>query len=375
MSAHCPFNSVGEQPVVTLDHHRRLLHVYLGAWLLLGVNGWTLAQEPGRVYLPPTFGATPMSAMVDAQARYLIAQGNCLESMAMARKIHAEAYAIELKNWVDEVDDYFKRRELNRLWRRKENPSYLDHLKRAQDTREKEMREQFDTFAKGDVTNKLNWLFTKLSGPAMGVQYLGPSQSATVPALARLLSDDDKHKIWITDGGRKGSQLVCRLSDGDVLATPWPPGLRRPECDAGRDRYEDSLKRLKAGGNPDATQRECVAALNDLFTELEEAYPREDRSRDCYLFLEYNGAKTFLRSLMAQAARIAETTDSTVFNGKLHFEGKSIEDLIRHMSQHGVYFAPCRPGGEGTYQSLLRDLSSIYLALGKDPAVPAAATP
>jgi hypothetical protein len=310
-----------------------------------------------------------MSIMVDAQARYLVAQGDCIESFAVARKINAEAYAVELKNWVDGIDTFFKGRELNRLWRRKENPSYLDHLKTAENTREKVMREQFETFCKGDLTNKLNWLLAKLSGPAIQAQYLGASPS--VPALAQPLSDKDKHQIWITDGGRKGSQLVCRLSDGDVLATAWPVGLRNAQCDAGRQMYDESLNKLKAGGNVDETHRQCVAALNDLFTALDEAYPHEERRKDCYFFLEYNGAKSFLRSLMAQAARIAETTDSNVFAGELRFEGKTVQNLIQHMSQHGVHFAPCRPGGEGVYEALLRDLSNIYVALGNDPIAPA----
>ena len=120
--------------------------VCLLVWLLLEGGGPSFAQEFAHVYLPPAFGATPMSTLVDAQARYLVAQGDCMEYFAVARKINAEAYAVELKNSVDEVDAYFKRRELNRLWRRKENPSYLDHLKLAENTREKVMREQFDTF-------------------------------------------------------------------------------------------------------------------------------------------------------------------------------------------------------------------------------------
>jgi hypothetical protein len=349
------------------------ISVLLVVWLLMGVSGRTFAQNAGHVHLPPTAGATPMSAMVDAQARYLVAQGDCIESFAVARKINAETYTIELKNWVDEVDAYFKRRELNRLWRRKENPSYLDHLKRAQDTREKEMREQFDTFAKGDLTNKLNWLLAKLAGPAIQVQYLGPTQSASAPALARELSDAEKHQIWITDGGRKGSQLVCRLSDGDVLATPWPVGLRNDECKAGRADYEASLGKVKESGQDqrDEAHRQCVAALNGLFTALENAYPREDRKKDCSAFLEYNGARNFLRSLVARAARIAETTDSDVFGGELRFQGKTVEDLLRHMNDHGVHFFPCRPGGEGAYEHLLKDLSAVYMALGKYPTAPA----
>ena len=49
-----------------------------------------------------------------AQASYVAAYGNMVESVAVARKINAEAVALEIQNSVDYVDAYFKRREMNR---------------------------------------------------------------------------------------------------------------------------------------------------------------------------------------------------------------------------------------------------------------------
>ena len=110
-----------------------LLSLWVGMCLVPAAAVSAQDERPREhVYLPPVSGATPLSTMIDAQAHYLVAYGDCLESMAIARKIHAEAYQIELRNAVDEVDAYFKRRELNRLWRRKENPDFMEHEARRQ---------------------------------------------------------------------------------------------------------------------------------------------------------------------------------------------------------------------------------------------------
>ena len=198
----------------------------LGMCVVLGLVTHALAQDERphvNVYLHTATGATPLSTVIDAQARYLVAYGDCLESLAIARRIHAEAYQIELRNSVDEVDAYFKRRELNRLWRRKENPDYAEREARRQRVLERQMREQFERFAESDLAGRLNWLLMKLSGPTIGLQHLDAGRSRSILALNTEISDEGRHKIWVTDGGRAGSRLVCRLSDGEVLKTPWPP--------------------------------------------------------------------------------------------------------------------------------------------------------
>ena len=71
---------------------------------------------------------------IEAEAQYVAAYGDMVESVAIARKINAQAVALEIQNSIDYVDAYFKRRELNRQWRAKENPNYLEsekHRKRC----------------------------------------------------------------------------------------------------------------------------------------------------------------------------------------------------------------------------------------------------
>ena len=347
----------------------------LGICLVFGLAAHALAQDERshvNVYLHTATGATPLSAVIDAQARYLVAYGDCLESLAIARKIHAEAYQIELRNWVDEVDAYFKRRELNRLWRRKENPDYVEHEARRQRALDRQMREQFERFAESDLAGRLNWLLMKLSGPAIGVRHLDAGRSRSISALDTEISDEAKHKIWVTDGGRAGSRLVCRLSDGEILKTPWPPALRRPECDVARASYEAALAKVKEEIRTRqlvtyGSHRQCVDALNVLFATLEDTYSQEDR-KDVVLFMEYNSAKNYLRSVMAQLGRTISTSDLSVLSGSLRFEGKTVGELIQHMTERGVLFAPPQAGDEGTYRRLLTDLSNVYVVLSPAPS-------
>ena len=251
---------------------------------------------------------------------------------------------------MDEVDAYFKRRELNRLWRRKENPDFMEHEARRQAALERQIREQFERFAEADLAGRLNWLLMKLSGP-VSRSCMGKNKMRAIPAFSQKISDEAKRKIRVTDGGREGSRLTCRLSDGEVLKTPWPPGLRRAECAAARVAFETALARVRDDIRIHQEVRydnhkECVKAVNGLFATLEDAYPQKDR-KDLSTFLEYNGAKTYVRSLMAQTVRTISTCDPSVFAGSLHFDGHSVGDVIAHMSRLGVLLRRRIPARKG----------------------------
>ena len=79
----------------------------------------TYAQRPpirGHVYLPRTHGATVLSTYIDAEARRMVAVGDLLESMAIARRINVESDREAMKNSVLWVETYFTRKELNRQY-------------------------------------------------------------------------------------------------------------------------------------------------------------------------------------------------------------------------------------------------------------------
>ncbi len=92
----------------------------------------------GWVILPPAVDGTPLSFQVHEQAAYFSAYGNTVESMAAARKLNAEAAALEIQRSIDAVDAYFKRQELNKAHRKYE----LDPQEREKRRQERLKRER-----------------------------------------------------------------------------------------------------------------------------------------------------------------------------------------------------------------------------------------
>jgi len=316
---------------------------------------------------PRSGGSTPLSTVIEAQADLVVAQGRFLESVAIARRIHAEAYAQEIQNSVEEVKAYFERRRINRekVLEEKGNRPDIIREKKQKAMESYVKRDIHDLLNQADVTKQLNWLLAELCGPTMSVQYLGGSES--LPELNDRLSEDVKAQIWLTDGGPAGSRLEFKLSDGKVLETAWPPGLRREpfaplrkEFEAARD---ELIQEVEAGGQvSEATRNRLIMATNELLVMLESAFPTEDR-KESSVFLEYRAAKQYLRSLVAQVNRAISTNDRSVFAGSLRFQGNTIQELIQHMYQSGLLFAPPKDGGERVYKSLVQSLRNLYVNL------------
>jgi hypothetical protein len=337
-----------------------------------------MAQEQPRehVILPPSWGETRLSTVINAQARLVAAQGDFLESVAVARKIHAEAYAQEIQNSVEEVKAYFERRHINRekvLEEKGNRPDIIrEKTRRAEDSFMKKGIQELTKLA--DVSKKLNWLLTELCGPDMMVQYMGGSEA--LPELNERLSDDAKAQIYLTDGGPAGRSLEFKLSDGKVLETPWPPGLRREQFDPLRTEFETArdelLKEVDAAGRvSETTRNRLIMATNQLLVTLEEAFPEGER-KESSVFLEYHAAKQHLRSLVGQVNRAISTNDRSVFTGALRFQGNTILELIQHMNQSGLMFAPNKAGGEGVYKNLVQTLRNLYVNLPAVRPAPAA---
>jgi hypothetical protein len=336
----------------------------IGVWAAVWPAQWCLAQRE-HLILPSHWGrhgGTPLSYAIEAQAQLVAAQGDFLESVAIARKIHAEAYALEIQNSVEEVKAYFERRRINRaavLEEKGNRPDYIRKKKReaAENFMKKDLDELFNL---ADVSKQLNWLFRRLCGPDMMMQYQTGSEA--LPQLGERLSEEAKAQIWLTDGG-SGGGLQFRLSDGRGLDTAWPPGLRREPLDAARTEFESArdelVKEIEANGRvTEPTRNRLILATNELLVMLENVF--QDRQEPS-VFQEYNAAKKYLRSLVSQVNRAVSTNDRSAFTGAFRFQGNTILELIQHMHQSGLLFAPSKPGGEPAYRNLLTTLRNLYM--------------
>ena len=291
-----------------------------------------------------------------------------IESVAIARKINAQAVAQEIQNSIDYVDAYFKRRELNRQWRAKENPNHLESEKHRQEVLERLVKE---LYPRGDKTETLNWLLQELSRPVVSYQYLLGGKSLVQPELDAKLTARDLQFIRLTDGGSKASRLVFAAADGNVLLPHWPFSLRDRRVRRG-PRQLRAHPRGGRKGNP-ATGKDQLRESNKADAKTSTGcswhsrppIPSE-RRKDSKEFSDYAAGKRFVQTLLAAARRAIAINDAAVFNGSLRFQGNSLLALIQHMYQNGLEFAPPEPGGEGVYETLYKNLRTLYISMEQE---------
>ncbi len=184
-----------------------------GALLLATREAWAQSEVlREHVLLPVAVAGTPLSAQIQAEAAYLVARGDLAESAAIARKIHADAFAKEIQNSIGYVDAYFRRRALNRQWRAKENPNQLEREQHLQEVRKRRIEHQFQDALKGDLTGQLNWLLVELSGPTLALHYVAG-------------------RVSVADSGGSGLSLTGEHAAVRVplVDSEWSYDFREPE--------------------------------------------------------------------------------------------------------------------------------------------------
>ena len=316
---------------------------------------------------------TPISDLIDAQANYVAAQGYYVESSARARKINAEAAAVEIDNWVKHVEAYYKRKAIWKEEWKKEHPSMVEREDKIQALWRHKMKDQYQDLLKADVTEQLNWLLRAVSSTALAAKYLPADQNLTDEQKAELnmpLAERDINLIWLTDGGR-GGKFVFRLAEPKMLETRWPWALRAPEFQEGRDSFEAAREALlketadsKAPLSYESGDR-LMKAASQLLVALDEVYP-DDRRKVPAIFLEYNDGKRYLQTLLLQVVRAIKSDDRSLFKSDLRFHGTTLPELIQYMCQNGLLFAKTPDGSEGVYAKLFSGMRKLYVILGPD---------
>jgi hypothetical protein len=367
---------------------------WLASFAIAAVVGWSgiaRGQAPlppvhHHIMLPPQYGATVASTIIFAQASYIAATGDFLESAAIARRHNAIAAEHEMHNAVLWVQTYFERRELNRAYRLKENPSYLQKEVAREGIQSFKIEKLPQLVVAGDVTYELNWMMRKLAAATMAYQLMPGPQSIADSTVDQRLEPGDVHHIRLTDGAKVGvsmaaraggpiigQTLIFRADDADPTATHWPRALRAREFDEPRGEFEEAQKaaatEIGNSGNLNRDKEErLMAAIDKLSAVFNSVYPPKERRTSTDAFLVYQGGKRYLQSLAGGVLRLLETNDTRVFDGSYKFTGDSVVDLVHHLSRYGLEFAPPEPGDEGTYKKLFFAIRGIYEGMAASEA-------
>jgi hypothetical protein len=82
-------------------------------------------------------------------------------------------------------------------------------------------------------------------------------------------------------------------------------------------------------------------------------------------------SKRYLSELQEAVKLLEKPHAGNYFNGKFSARGKTVAELIQHMSKQGLRFAPAVEGDEGAYENLHRalvvyDVAAHYSQMAKD---------
>lgn len=339
--------------------------------LFVAFVGTTFAQRPlirGHVFLPRTNGATVLSTYIDAEARRMVAVGDLVESMAVARSINVQSDREAMKNSVLWVETYFKRKELNRQARRAQDPIYIDQQQERDDMKKRAVLQQPEEALNGDVTDDLNWLLDRLVTDQSTYQFIHFDRDGEATEVDRPLADESVSHIRLREAtGELGGGQSVDASTGDLFPSTWPTVLRSPDFEGERLAFEVArdkvLRELEFGPVSFEAWRSLQSANDHLTHKFNVVYSRDalkDADGDDRILMRTT-ALDHLQSLEAAIARAFTADNRDSFDEHYLFTGDSLIALVRHCADNGLEFASPQPDDKATYRTLFLDLRQVYL--------------
>jgi hypothetical protein len=324
--------------------------------LVLAARGYGEEVAPPAIAyrsLPTTIyvigPGTAYSANMHSNADFVRAVGSLRVDTAIARTIHADAYAKELNNAKLEVQVYFERKLMNRAYRAMLNPKRPPPSSPG--------AALFEKLSKGNFCKEMNWLLLALFQKRMY------DDAAFTEAVSQdAVSDLDVamlERLWFTDHPEHGVRF---RANSIPLNDDWPALLQTPAFEQERRNFvkarDEALEQTKKNGSVDAAGNENLQrAQEELDRKFHDEYgsklgkPGEARAND------YVVASGFLRSLRFQVCRFVR---SGFQQGDYHFRGDHLGELVDFMGSRGLYFDKPQPGDEGAYQAIFVKMQGMY---------------
>jgi hypothetical protein len=137
----------------------------------------------------------------------------------------------------------------------------------------------------------------------------------------------------------------------------WPLSLRGTEFKADRELLDrlapDAIKQALAGRVDAGTLRDIVAAANRISNTL--GLNIKDLPSP-----QYMEARRFLNSLDATIKVLRRPDARDYFTKNFAARGKNVAELVKHITENGLRFAPAVDGDEAAYIALHRALVTFY---------------
>jgi hypothetical protein len=172
----------------------------------------------------------------------------------------------------------------------------------------------------------------------------GQARGQNVP-----LSEDTLKSINLTVGDTRGNVgLLKDLKDNGNLR--WPQPLKGDKFREAREKMDTHMKRAarSVGGNDPVES----GIINDLESDYDSLNKTLESSVSVMSPDQYTEAKRYLKVLGNTLVALKDSNLANYFNGAWTAKGKSVAELVKHMSEQGLWFAPATTNDEAAYVAL-----------------------
>jgi hypothetical protein len=175
----------------------------------------------------------------------------------------------------------------------------------------------------------------------------------------RIELDPETLKQINVRGNRSGSIGLLR----DAGRLHWPLGLRDLEpAGHGNDLRRTLEAKAIEAVNQASSGRVNPGVIKDLQANVSKLHGLLARNVNELSANQYIEAKRFLNQFDDAIRALRDPNVGNYFNHTYVAQGKTVEELVKHMTQKGLTFAPATAGDEAAYQALHSALAAYDLA-------------
>jgi hypothetical protein len=196
------------------------------------------------------------------------------------------------------------------------------------------------------------WSARSLNELLRSVQNAGKGALRRGPTIS--LDEDILRQINVTaDRGTTGSIAMLK-GDGNLN---WPEPLTEKQFDDVRKKLDRNLRLAVA--TLKAKDQITPSTLRDINGDFRALTTLVNESANDLSPGQYIEAKRYLNQLAQAIKSLSNPRAANYFNNVWIAKGKTVAELMDHMTREGLTFAPSAPGEEAAYSSLYQSLRSF----------------
>lgn len=297
----------------------------------------------------------PIADRIRAQGQRLESFGNFLIQSAQAKLLDEEVLRSKLKTRIERIQHFYEVRRIR--WEERElgRDRIVEARKAMEERRSDFLRNINITVQEAAGAKGLNDLLDRIA-----MRNLSEVEAATNPIELPSHAVKDL-RVEQGTGPNKSKVMLAPTEDPYVFNPPryFRQGEYQPRLEAYREQREQLLQKVKDGKEvTDSDLDETLARYEQLERVFEKEFaPGDNRfaSNTDPDYVRFKEGKDFLEGQIRQIGLL-----SVVKGLPEPFEGKTLQQLVRYMTDHGYRFAKADPGGENSYYAIYQQLRDLY---------------